>query len=86
MQLHPAATLKIKGFKVVDALAADEAGPTVEVRVEQRRSAHLVRFLNHKFDGRASRSFDGEIGPADHLLGELKGQGCSSPAIEFDFP
>ena len=49
-------------------------------------SAHLVRFLDHEFDGRTGRSFNGEIRPADHLLGELKSHGCSSPAIEFDLP
>ena len=48
MKLHPAAALKIKRLKAIDAFTTDKTTPTVEVRIEQRRPAHLVRFLHHE--------------------------------------
>src|SRR5579872_1838773 len=86
VQLHPAAALKIKRFKMVDAFLADKAGPTVKVGVQQRGTADLVSFLHHQLDGGACRSIDGEIGPADDLFRELKHQSGATPAVQIDFP
>src|ERR1035438_453638 len=86
VQLHPTATLKIKCFKVVDALAADEASPAVKVRVKQRRATHLMRFLYHQFNGSAGRSIYGEIGPTYHLVFELECQCRPAVAIELYLP
>ena len=74
VQLQPAQALEVEGLESFHAFAADEAGPGIKMRVQERRAAHLVRLVHQQFDGRSRRGFDGEAGPADHLLGKLERQ------------
>ena len=42
MQLQPAQALEVERLELVPALAADEAGPRIKMRVQQRRPAEGV--------------------------------------------
>ena len=77
VQLKPAQALEVEAFETVDALTADEAGPGIEVRVEQRRAAYLVRLVHQQLNDRPRGRLDGEIGPAHDLLGQLEREGCA---------
>ena len=74
VQLQPAETFKVKRLEFVFAFAADEAGPGIEMRVQQGRAAGGVSLVDEQFDRGAGRRVNGETGPADYLFSELKGE------------
>ena len=72
VQLQPAERLVVEVLEVVDALAADEARPGEEVRIEPGRTVRRVRFLRQDLHNGACRGVDGEARPAHQLLRELE--------------
>ena len=86
MQLKPARAFKIKRLEVVQAGPADEAGPGIEVRIEQRRTAGRVGLVDEQLDGGPCRRLDAEARPAHHLFGELESQRRASLLVQDDPP
>ncbi len=74
MQLQPAQALEVETLELIDALPANEPGPGIKVRIQERRAAERVRLVHQQFDGGAGRRFNREARPAHHLFGQLEGQ------------
>jgi hypothetical protein len=84
VKLEPAQALEVETLEPVLSLTADEAGPGVEMSVEEGRAPGSMGLVDEKLDGRSVRGVDGETRPTDDLLFELEGE-CAAPSIEDDF-
>ena len=73
MQLQPAQALEVEALEPVDSLSASEPGPGIEVHIQERRAADLVRLVHQQLDDCAGRCLDSEARPAHDLFGQLEG-------------